>query len=103
MKTKLMALVLLAGGSLFAQTRFSVGVRIGGYGPGYYAPAPVYAAAPRYYVPAPPVYAAVPAYPGPGYFWVNGYWNYYGPRRVWVNGYWSRRPYARGYYRGFRR
>ena len=42
MKTKLLALVLLAGGSaMFAQTRFSVGVNIGGNGPGYYAPVPM--------------------------------------------------------------
>ena len=36
MKSKLVVLVLVAGGSLFAQSRFSIS--IGGYGPGYYAP-----------------------------------------------------------------
>ena len=40
MKTKLFALMLLAGGSLFAESRFSIS--IGGYAPGYYAPPPVY-------------------------------------------------------------
>src|SRR6266481_756090 len=40
MKSKLMLFMLVAGGSAFAQTRFSV--HIGGYGPGYYAPPPVY-------------------------------------------------------------
>jgi hypothetical protein len=45
MKTKLMALMLVAGGSLFAQTRFSMGVQFGT--PGYYAPAPL--VAPRFY------------------------------------------------------
>jgi hypothetical protein len=45
-KSKLIALVLLAGASAFAQTRFSFS--IGSYAPGYYA-------APRtYYVPARP-------------------------------------------------
>src|SRR5260370_912790 len=39
-ETKLLALVLLAGGSLFAETRFSVGINIGGYAPGYYPPPP---------------------------------------------------------------
>ena len=47
MKTKLMVLALMAGGSMFAATRFSVGVNVGGYAPacttpvynGYVAPA----------------------------------------------------------------
>lgn len=43
MKTKLIAFVLLAGASAFAQTRFSIRIGGGSYGPGYgYAPAPVY-------------------------------------------------------------
>ena len=40
MKSKLIALMLIAGASAFAQTRFSI--RIGGYGPGYYAGPPAY-------------------------------------------------------------
>ncbi len=42
MKCKLLAFLLVLGGSAFAQTRFSIRVG-GGYGSGYYAaPAPVY-------------------------------------------------------------
>jgi WXXGXW repeat (2 copies) len=87
MKTKLLALFLLAGGSLFA-AHFSVGigVGVGGYAPygGYYvaAPPPVVAYAP------PPVYAR------PGYTWINGYYYPVGARYVWRAGYWARPPYA---------
>jgi hypothetical protein len=35
MKTKLLAMMLLAGGSMFAQTRFSVGIDFGGHGAGF--------------------------------------------------------------------
>src|SRR6185436_4893358 len=81
MKTKLLALVLLAGGSaMFAQTRFSVGVNIGGgYAPGYYAPVPMQ--------------VVRPPYPGPGFVWVDGYWNPNRFGRAWVPGRWSR-PYG---------
>src|SRR5262245_52073683 len=95
MKTKLLALIVLAGGSLFAQSRFSVGVAIGsGPGPAYYAPAPV----------------AIPAY-RPGFVWVQGYWTRTPFGRQWVPGHWERRAYTRwnrygydsGYYRdGYR-
>src|SRR5437016_5868784 len=61
MKTKLIALMLLAGGAMFAQTRFSFGVSVGN-NRGYYTQAPVYA-------------APIPPCPGPGYTWANGYWN----------------------------
>jgi hypothetical protein len=55
MKTKLLAMMLLAGGSMFAQTRFSAGVG---------------------FDQAPAAYASnIPPCPGPGYTWVNGYWN----------------------------
>lgn len=84
MKTKLLALLLLAGSSAFA-AHFSVGIGIGGpaYGYGYYAPPP------------PPVVAyAPPAYPGPGYTWVGGYYYPVGPRYVYRAGYWARPPYA---------
>ena len=63
MKKKLIALVLLAGSSAFAQSRFSVGIGIGA-----------------------PVVAARPFYPGPGYTWVDGYYDPYGD---WINGYWA--------------
>jgi hypothetical protein len=83
MKTKWMAPVILAGilmtgGSLFAQSRFSVGIGVGL--PGYYAP--------------PPVVAYRPPYPGPGYYWVDGYYNPYGS---WIAGYWAPPAYGYGY------
>jgi len=82
MKSKLIALMLLAGGSLFAETHFSVGVGFGA--PGYYpAPAAV-------------VVAGRPPCPGPGYEWVNGY---YGPTGGWIAGYWAAPSYyTPGYY-----
>lgn len=57
MKTKLMVLALMAGGSMFAATRFSVGVNVGAVAPAcappvynsYVAPAYGYVA-PRYEV-----------------------------------------------------
>jgi hypothetical protein len=82
MKTKLLALALLAGGSLFAAPHVSVGIGIGV--PGYYAPPAVA------YAPAPVVVR--PPYPGPDYNWVNGYWS----SGVWIGGYWA--PPYRGRY-----
>jgi hypothetical protein len=84
MKTKLLVLALLAGGSMFAQTRFSFGINIGGRAPGYYAQAPAYA-------------GVRPPCPGPDYSWVDGYWGQNYGRNVWVPGYWNRVPYARAY------
>src|ERR1700688_55489 len=83
MKTSLriLAVALIAGGAMFAQPRIAVGIGVGGYGPGYYPPPPVYA---QQYV---------PPSPAPGYTWVNGYW---GPQSVWVGGFW-RAPYLGGY------
>ena len=81
MKTKLLVLVLLAGGSMFAQTRFSFGINFGGRAPGYYAPVPAYA-------------DERPPYPGPGFRWVDGYWAQNYGRNVWVAGYWTRLPYG---------
>jgi hypothetical protein len=71
MKTKLslLAVALIAAGTMFAQPRVSIGIGVGGYGPGYYPP-PVYAS--QY---APPC-------PGPGYAWVDGYWAPQGGRNV---------------------
>jgi hypothetical protein len=77
MKTKLLALVLLAGGSLFAGPRVVVGVGVGGFGYGYYAappPAPIVAYAPPRYWVRPP-YARIwvaPRYYGHRYY--PGYW-----------------------------
>src|SRR5579864_7482946 len=70
MKTKLLAMMLLAGGAMFAQTRVSIGVGFGGRGAGFYQ--------------APLSYASnIPPCPGPGYTWVSGYW--------------YRQPYSSGY------
>jgi len=80
MKTKLLALALLAGGSMFAETRFSIGVNLGGYDRGYYAP--------------PPYTAVRPPCPGPDYIWTDGYWDQDYGRRVWHDGYWNRQSYG---------
>ncbi len=99
MKTKLLAVLLLAGTSLFASPRVFFGVGISNYGPAYYAPPP------------PPIVAYAPPCPGPGYSWVAGYWYPVGPRYSWRAGYWARpsyygarwvepRHYERPYYRG---
>jgi hypothetical protein len=85
MKKKLIALVLLAGSSAFAETRFSFGIGIGA-----------------------PLVVSRPFYPGPGYTWVDGYYDPYG---VWINGYWAppvasfgfAPRYDNRFYGGFRR
>ena len=93
MKTKLFALLLLAGSTMFARTHFFVGIGIGGYAPGYYA-------APLPPPPPPPVVAYAPPSPGPGYSWVGGYWYPVGPRYYWRAGYWSRPAFAGAYWVG---
>jgi hypothetical protein len=83
MKTKLLAMALMAGSTMFAGVRFGVGVGF-----------------------------AVPPCPAPGYVWTNGAWiappyagaywvgpRYYGGR--YVPGYWGGRHVVYG--RGFRR
>ena len=83
MKTKLLAMMLLAGASMFAQTRGSAGIGFGGRGAGYYQP---------------PSYASnIPPCPGPDYTWVDGYWSQNYGRDTWVAGYWSRQPFSSGY------
>jgi hypothetical protein len=82
---KLLPLMLLVGGSLFAETHFSIGIGFG---------------APIYYAPPPPpaiAYAPSPC-PGPGYTWIGGYWYPVGPRYHWHSGYWARPPYAGAYW-----
>ena len=65
MKKAMLAMMFLAGSTLFAAPRVIVGF-------GFGAPAPV---------------AVVrPACPGPGYAWIAGYW---APNGVWVPGYWQ--------------
>jgi hypothetical protein len=95
MKTRFFILMLLAGSSLFARTRVSIGIGVGGYGPAY-GPAYVDAYDYGYYPPPPPppvAYYAPPPYPGPGYTWIGGYYYPVGPRYSWRAGYWARPPY----------
>ena len=77
---KLMILTMLAGTTMFAAPRVSIGIGIG---------APAY---PGYYAPAPPVVVAPPPCPGPGYAWIAGYYN---PAGIWIPGYWA--PPVRGF------
>ncbi len=79
MKLRLMGLLVMAGSSLFAQNRFSIGVQVGtpGYGP------------------APVAVAYRPPCPGPGYVWIDGYYDSYGN---WSDGYWASPPYAGAYW-----
>ena len=67
MKSKiLIAFLVLAGGSAFAQTRFSIHI---GSGPGYYAPAPAYVAPARpYYRSHGYGYGYAPGWGGAGYW-----------------------------------
>lgn len=37
-KLRLLAVALVAGGTMFAQSRLSIGIGVGGYGPGSYPP-----------------------------------------------------------------
>jgi hypothetical protein len=78
MKTKLLAMVLMAGSTMFAGVRFGVGV-------GFAAPAPVVVAA----APCPPPFV--------GAYWVAPH--YIG--RHYYAGYWGHRHEVYG--RGFRR
>lgn len=81
---KILAGLILAGGSLFAGPVISVGVGLGVP----VAPAPVY---------------AVPPMPAPGYGWVDGYWYFSGGHRLWHAGYWRAPVFRGGFARGFRR
>jgi hypothetical protein len=71
-KKKLLVLMLLAAGSVFAQV--SVGIRIGP-------------------PPPPRVVRVRPAAPGPEFIWVDGYWYAVGNRYKWHAGYWTRPAY----------
>jgi hypothetical protein len=86
MKSKLLALLFLAGSAAFAGPRVFVGVGVG------YAPAPIVT-----YAPPPPPVAYVPAV-RPGYTWVSGYYYPVGRRWAWRPGYYARPPYARAYW-----
>ena len=93
MKTKLAAVLLLTGASMFAGPRLFVGV---GVGP-VYAPAPVVAYAPP---PAPVAAGYVPPAPGYGYTYVAGYHYPVRAGYAWRSGYWARPPYAGAYWVG---
>jgi hypothetical protein len=71
-KGKLLVLMLLAAGSMFAQV--SVGIRIGP-------------------PPPPRVVRVQPPAPGPEFIWVDGYWYAVGSRYKWHPGYWTRPAY----------
>ena len=92
--SKLLALAIVAGGTMFAQPRLSVGIRVGGY-----AQPPVYNSGYSYGngygYDRPPM-------PGPGYLWVDGYWGVNHGHRFWNQGYWSA-PVYREYRRDFDR
>lgn len=85
MKTKLLAIGFLAASSMFAQTRFSFSIGIGGPSRGYYSAAPA------------PYIASRPPCPGPDYFWTDGYWAQDRDRQAWVDGFWARRTTDYGY------
>ena len=86
MNAKSIALLILASGTLFAETHVSFGVYVGA--PVQYRMVPV--------VPAPVVvHGYRPSCPGPGYVWIDGY---YGPYRNWIAGYWAMPPYAGAYW-----
>jgi hypothetical protein len=82
MKTKLMALLLVTGGAMLAETHFSVGVRLG-----YGRPA----------VGVVVVNDHRPPCPGPEYVWAEGYYDDYD---AWIDGYWAMPPYAGAYWVG---
>lgn len=79
MKTKLLSLMLLAGGTIFGQ--ISIGIMIGP-------------------PPPPRVVYVRPAAPGPEFVWVEGYWYPSGKHYRWHDGYWSRPAYAGAYWIG---
>jgi len=86
MKSKLLALALLAGSSAFgARVFLGFGVGVGVPYPGYYAPPPVV---------APYAYAPYGVAPGVGYSWIAPYYYPVGAGWGFRAGYWARPPYA---------
>ena len=73
MKMKLLAVLLAAGGTMFAAD-ISIGIQIG-------APPP------------PRIIAVRPVAPGPDFAWIEGYWYPVSGHYRWHEGYWSRPPY----------
>jgi hypothetical protein len=87
MKTKILALMLLASSAVLAQrVSIGIGVNVGPAYGGYYAATPP---------PPPPPVMYAPPMPAPGYVWVPGYYAYSANRYVWNAGYWSRPPHPR--------
>ena len=74
-KNKLLALLFLAAGILFAQVSIGVGITIG-------APPP------------PRIVKVRPVAPGPDFLWVEGYWYPVGGHYKWHDGYWTKPPYV---------
>ena len=74
LKTTLLAMALLAGGSLFG-AQLSIGIRIGP-------------------PPPPRVVRVLPPRPGPEFIWVEGYWYPVGNHYKWHEGYWTQPPYG---------
>jgi YXWGXW repeat-containing protein len=72
MKKRLIALMLLGGGFVFAQV--SIGISIGP-------------------PPPPRIVRVLPARPAPEFVWIDGYWYPVGNRYRWHAGYWSRPAY----------
>jgi YXWGXW repeat-containing protein len=73
MKTILLAVVLVAGGSVCG-AQISFGIRIGP-------------------PPPPRVVRVLPPRPGPEFVWIEGYWYPVGNHYKWHGGYWTRSPY----------
>jgi len=73
MKSRLIVLMGLAAGAVFAQ--LSIGVRIG-------APPP------------PRMMRVQPRSPGADYLWIKGYWYPVGNHYKWHDGYWTRPAYT---------
>ena len=85
MKSKLLAMLLMAGSTMFAGVRFGIGV------PAAVVVAPV-----------------IPPCPGPGYIWSGGIWVaprgfYGGPRYYGRPGFYGGHAVYHGYARGYRR
>ena len=79
MKSKLIVVMLLAAGAVFASV--SIGIRIG-------APPPVR------------VVRIQPRSPGADYIWVGGYWYPNGRHYKWHDGYWTRPAYVGAHWVG---
>ncbi len=80
MTKKILAVLLLAGSTMFAAD-FSIGINIG-------APPP------------PRIVRVRPVAPGPDYLWIDGYWYPDGGHYRWHAGYWTLPPYPGAHWIG---